>query len=421
MLKNKNQKLKKGIILSLSWLIISLVAANFFIILPLKASAQQNDIKEISQKIDERKKEIDALQKQIDSYTEKIKEKQGETKNLKNQIAIIDNQIAKINLDIEATQKRIEQTNLEIQNLNLQIKDLEKKIDAHKEKIAEYLRLIYEQDQVSYLEILLTNETFSDFFNQVRYTQQIHTNLKVALDKLKTDQQNLQLQKQSWEEKAKLEEKLKDELQQKKAELQEKSSAQEFLLVQTKLTERQYQSKAYQLQLEQQQINSDIVTLEKEVRKKLEQLKEEERFQSFGPAKFSWPVNPGRGVSAYFHDPDYPFRYIFEHPAIDIRASQGTPIKAPESGYVARVKFKGDKSYGYIMLIHNEGFSTVYGHISKVLVKEDEFVSKGQTIGLTGGLPGTPGSGPLTTGPHLHFEVRLNGIPINPLEYLPAS
>ena len=111
---------------------------------------------------------------------------------------------------------------------------------------------------------------------------------------------------------------------------------------------------------------------------------------------------------------------FFEHPAVDIRAYQGTPIKAPESGYVARVQFRGDKSYAYIMLIHNDGISTVYGHISATYVKEDEYVSKGQTIGLTGGLPGSKGAGNLSTGPHLHFEVRLNGIPVNPLEYLPS-
>ena len=130
-----------------------------------------------------------------------------------------------------------------------------------------------------------------------------------------------------------------------------------------------------------------------------------------------WPV-PRNTITSYFHDPDYPFRNIFEHPAIDIRAGQGTVLKAAASGYVARVKEGVGGSYGYIMLIHGDGLSTVYGHVSKIYVEEDEYIVQGQTIGLTGGLPGTPGSGALTTGPHLHFEVRLNGIPVNPLNYL---
>lgn len=247
----------------------------------------------------------------------------------------------------------------------------------------------------------------------------MHQNLSNELDKLKENKQNLENKKTEWEEKAEEEKELKDELQEQKSELTEKNNAHGVLLLQTKLTEKQYQSYLYQLQLEQQQINSEIINLEKEVREKLEEREAAERFKNFGPAKLAWPVDPSRGITAYFHDPTYPFRYIFEHPGIDIRAYQGTKIMAPEAGYVGRVKFNGDASYAYIMIIHNDGISTVYGHVSATYVKEDEYVSKGQTIGLTGGMPGTTGAGNLSTGPHLHFEVRLNGIPVNPLEYLP--
>ncbi len=413
--KNKKTKIKFAKILGLA-LIMSFIMAVFFT-LPIFAS---DEIIDLNSRISDRKKEIEDLQKQIDSYNSKIKSMQGEAKSLKNQIAILENQIEKINLDMQATEKKIEQANLEIQSLNVEIENIEKKISDNMEKLGTYVRLINKNDKVSYLEIILTNESFSDFFDQLKYTEKIHSDLKDSLEKFKIAKNELQAQKNSLEEKIKQEEELKNQLQLQKMDLDEKNSGKEILLVQTRLTERQYQNYLYQLQIEQQQINSEITSLEKTIRTKLEERETKDRFNEFGPARISWPVSPDRGITAYFHDPDYPFRHIFEHPAIDVRAAQGTTIKAAESGYVAKVKFNGDKSYAYIMLIHNDGLATVYGHTSAVYVSEDEFVNKGQAIGLSGGAPGTKGAGNLSTGPHLHFEVRLNGIPVNPLEYLPS-
>lgn len=421
---NKNKKYK--ILMLAPLLITSFLLASFFVdpafkVFADEAKGDEEAIGQLNDEIGQRRKEIDALQKEIDAYAAQIRAKQKEARGLQNQIAILDNQSAKTELDIESTEKRIDQTNLEIQALNIRIKTIEKEIEVQKDKVAEFLRLIDKTDQVSYLEVLLVNDSFSDFFDQIKYINDIHSDLKGNVEDLKSLTFDLEIEKGNWEAKRDIEEELKNELQEHKNELTENSVAKEFLLYQTKLTEQEYKNYSSQLQLEQQKINSDILSLEKEVRKKLEAREEQEKFSGFGPARLGWPVDPSRGITAFFHDPSYPFRYIFEHPAIDIRASQGTPIQAPESGYVARVKFAGDKSYAYVMILHNDGLSSVFGHVSAVYVSEDEYVTKGQVVAATGGAPGTIGAGNLSTGAHLHYEVRLNGIPVNPLEYLPGG
>ena len=92
---------------------------------------------------------------------------------------------------------------------------------------------------------------------------------------------------------------------------------------------------------------------------------------------------------------------------------------AAGSGYVGQAKrCAASTCYSYILIVHTSTLSTVYGHMSALNVKIGDFVNRGDVIGLSGGTPGTVGAGPFVTGPHLHFEVRKNGIPTDPLGYL---
>jgi murein DD-endopeptidase MepM/ murein hydrolase activator NlpD len=136
-----------------------------------------------------------------------------------------------------------------------------------------------------------------------------------------------------------------------------------------------------------------------------------------GSLKLLWPVNPQRGITAYFRDPSYAKYFGVPHKAIDLRAAQGTPVHAPALGYVYKVADNG-LGYSYIILAHKDDISTVYGHISEFMVEEGDTVYPGDIIGLSGGTPGTKGAGVMTTGAHLHFEVIKDGTHVNPLDYL---
>ncbi|MFA6038779.1 MAG: peptidoglycan DD-metalloendopeptidase family protein [Candidatus Peribacteraceae bacterium] len=132
---------------------------------------------------------------------------------------------------------------------------------------------------------------------------------------------------------------------------------------------------------------------------------------------FTWPVfGP---VTATFHDAAYFKRFGVPHEGADIAQGQGSPVSVAADGVVFIVRDGGAKGYTYVLIAHRDGYATLYGHLSSVAVAAGDDVVQGQTIGLSGGQPGTPGAGLLTTGPHLHFEVIKNGTNINPLSVLP--
>ena len=259
-------------------------------------------------------------------------------------------------------------------------------------------------------------DNLSDFFNEIRAVESIQGTLQTDFEELQSLKQNLEIKRAALLAQRESLNRLAAQHEEKKLNLEDERRTQAVLLKETRQSESEFLSSINQLKNQQTSINSEIVGLEVEIRRRLEQ-QGKQGLQSLGDGSLAWPV-PKNTITAAFHDPNYPFRYIFEHPAIDIRTTQGTPVRAAAAGYVARAKDNG-LGYNYIMLLHNDKLSTVYGHVSKILVKEEEFVTQGQVIGLSGGTPGTPGAGRLTTGPHLHFEVRQQGIPVNPLLYLP--
>src|SRR5664280_716488 len=129
-------------------------------------------------------------------------------------------------------------------------------------------------------------------------------------------------------------------------------------------------------------------------------------------AKLAWPLAGPMMITSPYGERVHPIIGEVElHRGVDLRASYGSPILAPADGVVLYI---GNKTtYGNVVVVlHGGGIVTVYGHLWKFAVQPYERVQKGQLLGYTGNTG-------FSTGPHLHFEVRQDGEPTNPLEWLP--
>lgn len=187
------------------------------------------------------------------------------------------------------------------------------------------------------------------------------------------------------------------------AMLESQAGAKDVLLAYTEESEAQYRVLLSEMRQEQQYITSQIAALQLEID---EAITTSDDYG--GETIFTWPM---RGViTATFHDPTYPFRHLWEHSGLDIATTWGTPVVAAAPGIVAWSRY--GSSYGnYVMIIHANGYATLYAHLSSSAVVADQYVGRGEVIGYEG-------STGFSTGPHLHFEIRENGIPVDPQVYL---
>ncbi len=401
--------------------IILVILSLFFVrpILAVDIPISSAEIDEIQEKINKQQEKIQDLEDQKKVYQEKIDIKRKEAVTLQNQLDILKNQIAQRELEIEQQEDKIEETNLLIESIQFKILAKKQEIKNSKSDLEKLLQIINLYDRKNFLEIIFLNDSISGVLNHVRYLNSFQSEAALFLKRITLIKEGLETQEENLRLKLKDLIDLKTDLQNKKAKYAAEKQFVQTVLDETRGAEWKFQSLLAEAITESREIENEIATLEQEAREKIaeEKLKKAELMEAEGIIVFSWPV-PVEGITCSFHDPDYPYRkWLGEHPAIDLRAKQGTPVRAAASGYIAKAK-NGGMGYSYVMIVHNDSFSTVYGHLSVISVEEGEFVKRSAIIGWSGGLPGTSGAGNFSTGPHLHFEVRLNGIPVNPEDYL---
>lgn len=431
---------------------ILIIILFFAIFIPLKFSQAQIDpnslgdssLSDLQNQIQEKANQINEIQNKITAYEKQVDSLQSQAATLKGRINLLDNQINQSEDEVNLISTEIQTKELEIKKINLDIQKTQAEIKQKLTEIEAIIKEINSLDEdyltpqeaesrgiidvfINFFKIIVKYSSWSDYEKTIEDTNTINELLKEKKDTLANLESDLEQNRQEAENKAAELTDKSNQLQNKQQVLAAEKNSKKDILDQTQSNEQKYEQLLEKAGESQKALNQEVVVLKDEVRKKIASLQEGTVNLN---AILSWPI-PYRRITTTFHDPSYPFRRYFEHNAIDIACPQGTPIYAPAAGYVASARDAG-YGYNYISLIHTEKLQTRYGHVSRFAVQAGDFVKSGQIIGYSGGMPGSPGAGYFTTGPHLHFEVHTNTgetntlgattthwEAVNPLNYLP--
>lgn len=380
-----------------------------------KFSSKKMTERDLKTDLEDNRARYTALHERLTSLYKQVKELDNEIKDTEHQIEILDKKIDILRDDINQAKD--------------EISDKEDEIKVQEQAIQQYILAMYANGQNDTLDILLSGKTLGDVVYELEVMsvleeqgQLMFARLNELKDELQNELEALQTKKDRLDD-------TNDSKRNKSKELKQQKKAKDELISLTKGKEEAYQQLIEDAKDEQEQINSDLENLKDQLvlfdaKEKVYEI--ERNYYDFGDklGKVSdvglmWPVDPARGITAFFKDPSYKAALGVQHYAIDVRAPMQTPIMAAQDGYVYKAKDNGF-GYSYIVLLHTPELATVYGHIYEFNdIQEGDYVEQGQIIGYTGGQPGTKGAGFLTTGPHLHFEVRVNGVAQDPLDFLP--
>lgn len=378
-------------------------------------SAHGASVEELREQLESKKGALKDIEKKIQEFKQTIQIKKQEARTLEQQIAIIDDGITDLQLAAQKTATEVEETGLEIEEATYNIEQREKEIGDQKDLLANYLRAMNKMEQQSFLAVFLRYNSFSEVVSQAATYGELNDRTQETLAHIQQLREDLLKKRESLEDFKKTLMALHAKQEQQQKTLSQQQHAKEQVLELTHEQEKRFSSLLAEAQATHRQADAAIKELDTTIR---EELRKQGTVNLPKVGHMDWPIPPIFGVSCEFHCAGYPYAYLIgPHSAIDIPTYIGTPIHAPADGYVAKTYDSGGLGYSYILLLHGDNISTVYGHVSGFAVQAGQMVTRGTVIGYTGGAPGTHGAG-LSSGPHLHFETRVNNVPVNPRNFL---
>lgn len=352
--------------------------------------------------------DLNELQNQKNEIQNKVNESQENLQIIDQELSSNLKQVQKMDEEIQEKQKALDKVNSDISELEKSIKEIEVKLKLITEKynnqkslLDKRLVAMYEMRQTSYLDMLFTSSNLSDFISTYYLITELTSYdmdlLEVVEQEKKTIENNqakLDYQKQNLE---------------KQRQVQVKT---QVVLENSKLLRENYIAKLSeeekQIQSQIDDYNSQITALEEEIKSLVVTASFGENYKG---GKMIWPIAGHYDITSPFAMRVHPITKVYKlHTGIDISAQTGTDFLAAAYGVVVKAEYNG--AYGNMVIIdHGGGVQTLYAHGSSIETQVGNIVNAGDVVlkvGSTG----------YSTGPHAHFEIRINGSAVNPLDYI---
>lgn len=340
---------------------------------------------------------LDEIRGEQSALNSELQKGKAVENDLNKEIKALEANIATLNLEISELGASINLTQEKINNAELQLNQVEADIAEQQKALGDRLAAMYMNGNVGFVEVVLGSSSISDLMTNLDRVQMVYEQDKEMLEELEVQQKVIQAQREYLDG-------LRADLQAAKdteAEKKELLDADKATVADKKAAVAQ-DNKALEEQLDA--LNAEANALIAEILKL-------QGDGDFIGGDFTWPAPGISRTTSEFGNRLHPiFKTYKLHTGLDIGAPTNTTIVASNAGTV--IKAGWNNSYGYMVMIdHGGGIVTLYAHNSSLLVKQGDVVYKGQAISKSGSTGNS-------TGPHLHFEVRVNGQYVDPRNYV---
>ena len=360
---------------------------------PPERTLLEGQIKDKADALEKINKELSATQKNLN-------ETKAERMTLQKEVSSIDANIKQLNLNIQADTIAADKLRLEIQSITLDIDDIRDGVQVKKNSIAQIIRTLQRRDDESLLISFLKHDTLAEGVREAQGLSELNGQLAKDIRSLIILEQELGEKADGLSNRQVQIEARKANAQNRKQIVGDQRSLRQTLITQTKNKESTYEQQVEELRKEQQKIADEIEKIEVELRKKIDP----NLLPLARPGVLAWPVRGGR-VSQEYGSTAFALRNYRgkHHNGVDIAAPIGTEVLAAEKGKVINVgdqdRFCPRGAYGkFVVVKHENGLTTLYGHLSRYSVAIGQSVEEGNVVGYVGRTG-------YATGPHLHLVV----------------